>query len=152
MARAQGMAAAQGAFGGVPPSQDASPSDQPDPKVDTSLSSITSTPDNHNNADQTNTLPPTQTAHTDGTPPANTANATPVQQVEDTSHNPSDPNHPEPPDQDPTQQVDTTAPQVSSVAFASTGPYTLADVIQITVTTSENVTVTGTPPNPYPHR
>ena len=43
------------------------------------------------------------------------------------------------------QAVDTTAPTVSSVAFSSTGPYKVGDTINVTLTTSENVTVTGTP-------
>ena len=119
--------------------------DQAAHKVDTSVPSLTSTPDG-DNTDLTHTLPPTQTAHTTvGTPPTNTANATPVEQVKDTSDNTSDPNPPELPDQGPTQQVDTTAPQVSSVAFTSTGPYTVGDAIKVTVTTTENVTVTGPP-------
>ena len=43
------------------------------------------------------------------------------------------------------QRVDTTIPTVSSVAFTSTGPYKVGDNIDVTVTTSENVTVTGMP-------
>ena len=37
------------------------------------------------------------------------------------------------------------APTVSGVAFTSTGPYALDEAIEVTVTFSENVTVTGTP-------
>ena len=156
-ALAQGMAAAQGA----------ALTDQVNHKVDTSLPSITSTPDGVN-TDLTQTLPPTQTAPKVGVPPTPAPGSSPEQQVkdtsdntldpnaefrktqnphrpEDTSDNTSDPNPPQLPDQGPTQHVDTTAPQVSSVVFASVGPYTVADVIKITVTTTENVTVTGTP-------
>ncbi len=43
------------------------------------------------------------------------------------------------------QSVDTTLPQVSSLAFSSTGPYSVGSAIQVTVTTSEAVTVVGRP-------
>ena len=41
-------------------------------------------------------------------------------------------------------RVDTTAPTVSSLAFTSTGPYKVGSNIDVTVTTSENVTVDAT--------
>ena len=44
-----------------------------------------------------------------------------------------------------THQVDTTAPKVSSLAFTSTGPYSIGSAIQVTATISEAVTVTGKP-------
>ena len=113
--------------------------------IDASQLSGTITDTAGNPADLTNTVLPTQTAHKVGILPTDALGSTPVQQVKDTSDNTSAPNHPELSDQGPTQQVDTTTPQVSSVAFTSTGPYTLGDVIKITVTTAENVTVTGTP-------
>ena len=94
-----------------------------------------------NAADLTNTTLSTQAAHKVGTPPTDVPGASPVQQVD----NALDPNPPELPDQSPQHREDTTTPQVSSLAFTSTGPYTLGDVIKITVTTTENVTVTGIP-------
>ena len=42
-------------------------------------------------------------------------------------------------------RVDATTPQISDIAITSTGPYTVDDDIQVTVTTSEGVTVTGNP-------
>ena len=42
-------------------------------------------------------------------------------------------------------RVDATVPQINDVAITSTGPYTTNDDIQVTVTTSETVTVTGNP-------
>ena len=42
-------------------------------------------------------------------------------------------------------RVDTTAPTVSTIAFTSTGPYNVGANIDVTLTTSKNVTVTGTP-------
>ena len=44
-----------------------------------------------------------------------------------------------------TQRVGTTISSVKSVAFTSTGPYSVDDVIKVQVTTSEKVTVTGIP-------
>ena len=44
-----------------------------------------------------------------------------------------------------TQQVDTTPPIVSSLAFTSTGPYKIGDTIQVTATMNETVNITGTP-------
>ena len=41
--------------------------------------------------------------------------------------------------------IDATAPTVSSVAFSTTGPYGLGANIEVTITFSENVFVTGTP-------
>ena len=41
--------------------------------------------------------------------------------------------------------MDATPPQINDVAITSTGPYTVGDNIQGTVTTSETVTVTGKP-------
>ena len=41
--------------------------------------------------------------------------------------------------------INAQAPTVSGVAFTSTGPYALGEAIEVTVTFSENVTVTGTP-------
>ena len=41
--------------------------------------------------------------------------------------------------------VDTTAPKVSAIAFSSTGPYGIGSTIQVTLTTSEAVTVAGRP-------
>ena len=109
-----------------------------------------------NAADLTHTLLPTQSLHKVGTAPntpggsdpngvSEEANSLTGDTIRDTADNTSDPNHPELPDQKPQHRVDTTTPQVSSLAFTSTGPYTLGDVIKITITTSENVTVTGTP-------
>ena len=43
------------------------------------------------------------------------------------------------------QAVDTTIPTVSSLAFSSTGPYANSENIDVTLTMSENVNVTGTP-------
>ena len=109
-----------------------------------------------NAADLTNTLLPTQSAHKVGAAP-NTpgdsdpngdsvkANSLTGGTIQDTSDNTLDPNPPALPDQSLQHREDTTAPQVSSLAFTSTGPYTLGDVIQITVTTTENVTVTKSP-------
>ena len=65
--------------------------------------------------------------------------------IKDTGDNTLNPNHPALPDQGLTHQVDTTAPRVSSLAFTSTGPYTAGSTIQVTATTSESVTVTGSP-------
>ena len=45
----------------------------------------------------------------------------------------------------PAQAVGITVSGISSLAITSTGPYSLKDVIKITVTTSEKTTVTGTP-------
>ena len=42
-------------------------------------------------------------------------------------------------------RVDATTPQISDIAITSTGLYTVDDDIQVTVTTSEAVTVTGNP-------
>ena len=65
--------------------------------------------------------------------------------IKDTGDNTLNPNHPALPDQGLTHQVDTTAPQVSSLAFTSTGPYSVGSNVQVTATTSEAVTVTGSP-------
>ena len=65
--------------------------------------------------------------------------------IKDTSDNALNPNHSGLPDQGHTQRVDTTAPQVSAVAFTSTGPYSVGSTVHVTVTTSEAVTVTGSP-------
>ena len=54
-------------------------------------------------------------------------------------------NHDALPDAGERQQVDTTLPAVSSLAFTSTGPYSVGSDIQVTVTTSEAVTVAGRP-------
>ena len=54
-------------------------------------------------------------------------------------------NHDGLPDAGEHQSVDTTLPQVSSVAFTSTGPYSVGSNILVTVTTSEAVTVVGSP-------
>ena len=43
------------------------------------------------------------------------------------------------------QRVDATPPEVSSVAFSSTGPYSVGSNIDVTVTMNETVTITGTP-------
>ena len=43
------------------------------------------------------------------------------------------------------QAVGVTVSGISALAFTSTGPYTIKDVVKITVTTAEKVTVTGTP-------
>ena len=48
-------------------------------------------------------------------------------------------------DPDTAHAVDTTAPAVDTVAITSTGPYAFEGVIQVRVTFSEAVTVTGTP-------
>ena len=42
-------------------------------------------------------------------------------------------------------RVDTTGPTVNSLAFTSTGPYRVGDNIEVTLTMSETVTITGTP-------
>ena len=55
------------------------------------------------------------------------------------------PNHPALPDQGVAHQVDTTAPQISSLAFTSTGPYGIGGNVQVTATMSEPITVTGVP-------
>ena len=65
--------------------------------------------------------------------------------LKDTADNALNLNHPALPDQGPTHQVDTTAPQVSSLAFTSAGPYSVGSTIQVTATISEPVTVTGAP-------
>ena len=65
--------------------------------------------------------------------------------LKDTTDNLLDLNHPALPDQGPTHQVDTTAPQVSSLAFSSTGPYNVGSKVQVTATISESITVTGAP-------
>ena len=43
------------------------------------------------------------------------------------------------------QAVGVTVSGISSLAFTSTGPYKVKDVVKVTVTTAENVTVTGIP-------
>ncbi len=48
-------------------------------------------------------------------------------------------------DADPAQTVDTTAPTVSEVELSSDGPYALDEDIEVTVTFSEAVTVSGAP-------
>ena len=54
-------------------------------------------------------------------------------------------NHDTLPDAGDVHRVDTTAPQVRSLAFTSTGPYGVGNNIEITVITSETVEVIGTP-------
>ena len=41
------------------------------------------------------------------------------------------------------QQVDTVIPAINEIAFSTTGPYVLGDAIEVTVTFSEEVTVSG---------
>ena len=65
--------------------------------------------------------------------------------IKGAADNTLNPNHPALPDQGPYHRVDTTAPQVRSLAFTSTRPYSVGNTIQVTVTTSEPVTVTGNP-------
>ena len=48
-------------------------------------------------------------------------------------------------DADNSQRVDTASPTVRSIAFTSTGPYNVGANIDVTLTTSKNITVTGTP-------
>ncbi len=48
-------------------------------------------------------------------------------------------------DEAPANAVDTTAPAVDTVRISTTGPYGLGDNIEVTVTFSEAVTVSGTP-------
>ena len=54
-------------------------------------------------------------------------------------------NHDALPDGGDAQRVDTTLPQVRSLAFTSTGPYSVGSDIQVTVITSEAVIVAGRP-------
>ena len=48
-------------------------------------------------------------------------------------------------DADNSQRVDTASPTVRSIAFTSTGPYNVGANIDVTLTTSKSITVTGTP-------
>ena len=54
-------------------------------------------------------------------------------------------NHDALPDSGDAHRVDTTPPKVNSVAFTSTGPYGVGNIIQVTVLTSKAVSVRGTP-------
>ena len=54
-------------------------------------------------------------------------------------------NHDALPDGGDSQRVDTTLPEVVSLAFTSTGPYSASDKIEVTLTTNEAVEVTGNP-------
>ena len=65
--------------------------------------------------------------------------------LKDAADNTLNPNHPALPDQGPTHRVDTTVPRVSSLAFTSTGPYSVGSAIQVTATISEPIPVTGAP-------
>ena len=73
------------------------------------------------------------------------ANALTGGTIKDTADNALNLNHPELPDQGLSHRVDTTPPRVSSLAFTSTGPYSVGSNVQVTAITSEAVIVAGSP-------
>ena len=65
--------------------------------------------------------------------------------IKDTFGNDMNLNHDAVADGGDSQRVDTTPPSVRSLAFTSTGPYGVGNIIEVMVVTSETVKVVGTP-------